>query len=196
MKDIHLYIIGHARHGKDTVGKILSRDYKLDPCDSSWFMAERAVFPALKHKYGYNTVLDCYTDRFNHRREWFKLIEDANPFGYEISVELFKKHRVYTGMRSARELNAVREHPDLNPFVVWVDASRRLPPESPESMTVSKLDADYIIDNNGEPSLLHPQIATLMSVVLPEFACELSSKDKRSFEEMNRVMGEVYGRKM
>jgi len=63
-------------------------------------------------------------------------------------------------------------------------------------MTVSKLDADYIIDNNGEPSLLHPQIATLMSVVLPEFACELSSKDKRSFEEMNRVMGEVYGRKM
>ena len=78
-------------------------------------------------------------------------------------------------MRSARELNAVREHPDLNPFVVWVDASRRLPPESPESMTVSKLDADYIIDNNGEPSLLHPQIATLMSVVLPQFACELSS---------------------
>ncbi|MDS1821113.1 hypothetical protein QX249_10615 [Vibrio parahaemolyticus] len=34
-------------------------------------------------------------------------------------------------------------------LIIWVDASERLPPESSNSMKLSKEDADIIISNNG-----------------------------------------------
>lgn len=55
---------------------------------------------------------------------------------------------MYCGLRSKEELDAIRGQ-GLVDFVVWVDASHRLPAEPISSMKLSYQDADFIIDNNG-----------------------------------------------
>lgn len=157
-----IYIVGHGRHGKDTVAEILRDDYGLKFTASSWFMAGKVVFPALKNKYGYKSVAECFDDRHNHRAEWFDLIDKANPNGTELSEAIFKENEVYIGIRNKRELDAVKADSRFNPLVIWVDASKRAQPEPESSMTIKQKDADYTLDNNGTIDDLKANIFTLM----------------------------------
>jgi hypothetical protein len=158
----HIYIVGHGRHGKDTVAEILRDDYGLKFTASSWFMAGKVVFPALKNKYGYKSVAECFDDRHNHRAEWFDLIDKANPNGTELSEAIFKENEVYIGIRNKRELDAVKADSRFNPLVIWVDASKRTQPEPESSMTIKQKDANYILDNNGTIDDLKANIFSLM----------------------------------
>jgi hypothetical protein len=176
-KDI--YIIGHGRHGKDTVGDMLE-ELGFKTCASSWFMAEKVVFPALKDKYGYDSVHDCFNDRHAHRAEWFDLIGEANPTGVELSAGIFKEHDVYIGIRSRRELDAVKSDPSFNPFVVWVDASDRLPPEDIGSMELTVEDADYFLNNNGSIEKLKSDVYTLAMTLWFDLICICERKIKEA----------------
>ena len=156
----HIYVIGHGRHGKDTVGDMLG-ELGFKTCASSWFMAEKVVFPALKDEYGYTSVEECFDDRHSHREEWFDLIGKSNPTGVELSQGIFEEHDVYIGIRSKRELDAVKSNPMFNPYVIWVDASDRLPLEDASSMELSVEDADYFLNNNGSIEKLKSDVYTL-----------------------------------
>lgn len=145
----HIYIVGHGRHGKDTVAEILRDNYGFTFTASSWFMADKVVFPKIKNKYGYTTVEQCFDDRHNHRGEWFDLIDKANPNGTELSEAIFKQNDIYVGIRNKRELDAVRSDSRFDPLVIWVDGSKRLEPEPSDSMSITINDADYVVDNNG-----------------------------------------------
>jgi hypothetical protein len=145
----HIYIVGHGRHGKDTVAEILRDNYGFTFTASSWFMADKVVFPEIKDKYGYTTVEQCFDDRHNHRGEWFDLIDKANPSGTELSEAIFKQNDIYVGIRNKRELDAVRSDSRFDPLVIWVDGSKRLEPEPSDSMSITINDADYVVDNNG-----------------------------------------------
>tara|TARA_Y100000593_G_scaffold91656_1_gene181084 strand:+ start:718 stop:1530 length:813 start_codon:yes stop_codon:yes gene_type:complete len=145
----HIYIVGHGRHGKDTVAEIMRDNYGFTFTASSWFMAGKVVFPALRNKYGYTSVAECFDDRHNHRAEWFDLIDKANPNGTELSEAIFKQNDIYVGIRSKRELDAVKADNRFDPLVVWVDASKRLEPEPSSSISIAIEDADYVVDNNG-----------------------------------------------
>jgi hypothetical protein len=162
----HIYIVGHGRHGKDTVAETLRDRFNFTFTASSWFMADKVIFPALKDKYGYTTVRQCFYDRHSHRSEWFDLIDKANPNGTELSEAIFKQNDIYVGIRNKRELDAVKADPRFDPFVVWVDASNRLEPEPGSSMGITIDDADYVIDNNGTVEDLIDDINT--------FVCQLS----------------------
>lgn len=166
--ELKILLIGHGRHGKDTVAEILSRDWNLSFRSSSEFCAEHVVYPALKNQYGYTTVEECFLDRHKHRSEWYDLIseyckEDASKLGREI----FSASDIYCGLRNKREFHALKngDHFDVS---IWIDRSDHLPPEDRSSNNIEPWMADYIIDNNGTLEQLHQEVTRLMNRLISE----------------------------
>jgi dephospho-CoA kinase len=144
-----LLILGHARHGKDTVSEMLRDSYGYSFVSSSYFLAEEVLFPLLKDKYGYATAGECFADRANHRAEWFNAIRDYNRLdATTLGRAIFKVHDLYCGLRNQTEFHAMRNTKVFD-LAIWVDASDRKEPESRASCTVEPWMADYVLDNNG-----------------------------------------------
>lgn len=166
-----LLIMGWGRHGKDSVCEILTDKFGFKFVSSSYFMAEKVLFPALKDKYGYETVQQCYDDRHNHRAEWFDIIaatneEDAATLGKAI----FKEYDIYCGLRNEREFVAMKEQKVFD-YAIWVDASDRgMPPEDLNSCTVHKGLADIVLYNNGTLADLEHDTFNLGKRLLEHFS--------------------------
>jgi hypothetical protein len=144
-----LLVIGHGRHGKDTVCEILRDKYGYSFESSSQFCSKLFIYDMLKEKYNYNSEEECYNDRHNHRAEWYNAICDYNvPDAAKLGREIFKAHDIYCGLRNKREFFAM-QNTGVFDYAVWVDRSDYLPPESEDSMSLKPWMADYHIDNNG-----------------------------------------------
>tara|TARA_R110000751_G_scaffold40662_1_gene96094 strand:+ start:642 stop:1169 length:528 start_codon:yes stop_codon:yes gene_type:complete len=144
-----LMICGHGRHGKDVCAEIIHGCMDLTFGASSWVLAEEVVYPVLKDKYDYRTLMDCFDDRSNHRAEWFDLLQEYNtPDDAKLGRKIFAKYDMYVGIRRAEEFFAVQSA-GLFDLSIWVDASERLPPEGTDSCTVQPWMCDIIIQNNG-----------------------------------------------
>lgn len=157
-----LLVIGHGRHGKDTVCEILKNKYNYSFESSSRFCSKLFIFNDLKEKYGYANEEECYADRHNRRAEWYDAIcaynvTDAARLGREI----FKKHDVYCGLRNKKEYHAMRNTGVFN-YAIWVDRSDHLPLEDKSSMTLEQWMADFTIDNNGSLRELEFNLDQLM----------------------------------
>lgn len=147
MKKPKLIIMGHARHGKDTVSEMLRDRYGFSFTSSSEFCAEHVVFPRMTNLY--NDHLECFADRANHRAEWFEAIRDFNdPDLTALGRAILDKHDMYCGIRNHSEFHALRIAKVFD-FAIWVDASRRKDPEPRSSCTVEPWMADFVLDNNG-----------------------------------------------
>src|SRR5690554_5576742 len=158
-----IMVIGHARHGKDTVCELLKEHYGLSFTSSSMFACELFIYNLLKDTHGYSTIEECFNDRVNHRPVWHQLIKEYQGDDKTLLTKaIFSKHDVYCGNRSREEVRAAVDA-GLVDCVIWVDASKRLPPEGRNSMSLTKQDADYIIDNNGTEEELVKRIVDVMS---------------------------------
>ena len=156
-----LLIIGHGRHGKDTVAECLRDDYGMTFKSSSMHCAEYVVYPMLKDQYGYTSVEECFADRSNHRSEWFDLIaEYCKDDLARIGREIFEVSDIYCGLRNKREFHAIKNN-GLVDFVIWVDRSDHLPPEPKDSMSLEPWMADFVIDNNGTLDQLYQNVDDL-----------------------------------
>lgn len=151
-----ILIIGHGRHGKDTVAELLEeylRDIGFSYSSSSMKACELFIFDLLKEKYGYKNLKECYDDRNSSqekRTEWYNLICDFNSQDKtRLAKEIYKYHDCYVGMRDREEIDAcVRE--GVVDLIIWVDASERLNyKEAQSSFNIDKSLADIVIDNNG-----------------------------------------------
>jgi hypothetical protein len=71
-------IIGHARHGKDTLAEFIYEKIGMSYRSSSMACAEFFIYEKLKDKYNYTNVLECFEDRINHRIEWYDMIRYYN----------------------------------------------------------------------------------------------------------------------
>ncbi len=162
-----IMVIGNARHGKDSVCEVLSKDFGLSFVSSSQFVAERAVKPWLAERgITYDSFEAMYADRVNHRAAWFDAISAFNGEDpARLARELLEVHDIYCGMRCAKELAAVKAQ-GLVDFTFWVDASGRLPPEPASSMTVTKDMADWVIDNNGTADVLRGEVIDAMAAAM------------------------------
>ena len=163
MSKLKLLIIGHGRHGKDTVSEILHDNYGYSFESSSQFCSKLFIFNDLKDKYGYSSEEECYADRHNHRAEWYDAIcayNEKDPA--KLGREIFKEHDIYCGLRNKREFHAMKNTKVFD-YAVWVDRSNYLPPESVDSMSLEQWMADYTIDNNGSLAALSFNVDQLMN---------------------------------
>ena len=150
-------ILGHGRHGKDTVAEILRELTGMTFISSSWAAAEKAVLPVLCPKYGYRSVLECFEDRANHREEWRQLITDYNtPDTGKLCREILEASDCYVGMRCPIEFEQTRQ---LFDYVIWVDASQRI--QRDPSMGIERDDNMIVLDNNCKIECLERQVALL-----------------------------------
>jgi hypothetical protein len=144
-----LLVIGHGRHGKDTVCEILRDEYNFSFESSSQFCSKLFIFDQLKEKYGYANEIECYADRHNHRAEWYDAICAYNvPNAALLGTNIFKEHNIYCGLRNKKEFFAMK-NAGVFDYAIWVDRSEHLPLEPRSSMTIEQWMTDYTIDNNG-----------------------------------------------
>lgn len=161
-------VIGHARHGKDSVSEMLHERYGLSFSSSSMFCAERIVMPTFPPN-TYQDVQACYDDRVSHRKHWYDTIVEYNAGDpARLAREMLESgSAIYCGMRSAFELGACVAE-GLFDVIVWVDASDRVGPESSDSCTVTSGMADHVIDNNGTVEDLEHNVRTLFDRLFEE----------------------------
>jgi dephospho-CoA kinase len=161
-----LLIIGHARHGKDTFAELLEKDFGLKFKSSSQAAADIFLFDALKDKYGYETPEQCFEDRVNHRPEWYEMICDYNKDDRaKLAKGILTLTDCYVGMRDRDEITECIKQ-GLFDLIIWVDASDRLPLESPDSFNIDKSCADIIIDNNGTFDEFKARVARIGKIIM------------------------------
>tara|TARA_R110002096_G_scaffold228815_1_gene418265 strand:+ start:407 stop:910 length:504 start_codon:yes stop_codon:yes gene_type:complete len=150
MKLPKLLIIGHGRHGKDTLAEILEDNIGLKFKSSSQAASDIFIFNELKDKYNYKTPQDCFNDRSSHRDEWYNLICNYNKDDKSrLAKGILEINDCYVGMRDKPEIEESMRQ-GLFDLIIWVDASERLPLESKSSFNIDKSDADIVIYNNGD----------------------------------------------
>ena len=161
-----LLVIGHGRHGKDTVCEILRDNYGFSFESSSQFCSKLFIFDQLKDLYGYTNEQACYTDRHNHRSEWYDAICAYNvPDPARLGREIFKEHDIYCGLRNKKEYHAMK-NTGVFDYAIWVDRSDHLPLEDESSMTLKQWMADFTVDNNGTLDELIFNTHQLISYIL------------------------------
>lgn len=152
-----IIVTGHARHGKDTVCEFLRDLHGLAFVSSSWVCWEHAVYPLLKDKYA--SLQESYENRAQDREIAFQAIRDYNYAdggdGTRLARIIFETLGldVYCGLRSADELEAIKAAGMVD-HVIWVDASKRCPPEMDTSITITPDMCDYVVNNNEGLSYL------------------------------------------
>lgn len=162
----NLLIVGHGRHGKDTVCECLRDRYGFTFESSSRFCSKLFLFEALRYKYGYATEEECYADRHNRRKEWFDTIALFNQHdAARLGKAMFDEFDIYCGLRNKREFFEMQNQ-NVFDVSIWVDRSKLLPLESPDSMTIERGWTDYEIDNNGPLAQLHVNIKKVMDQIL------------------------------
>jgi hypothetical protein len=161
-----LLIIGHGRHGKDTVCDILRDHYGFQFQSSSEFCAQKFIYDRLQHKYGYASYAQCYQDRHNHRAEWYDMIHAYCADDYaRLGRDIFAKNDIYCGLRNKAEFHAMR-NTGVFDYCIWVDRSDHLPPEPQDSMNLEIWMANHVIDNNGDLKDLHRNTCDLADYLL------------------------------
>lgn len=165
-----LLVVGHARHGKDTVCEMLRDKYDFRFTSSSLFCAEHVVLPKFEGVPGraflYKDFQECFDDRINHRKFWYDAIAEFNrPDPTALAKAVLEEHDVYCGMRSSTELHACKNI-GLFDHIIWVDASQRVGPEDRSSCTVEPWMADFVIDANGTVEEAATQVDLLMGRLL------------------------------
>ena len=162
-----LLVIGHGRHGKDTVCELLRDRYSYSFESSSQFCSKLFIYDQLKDKYGYSSEEQCYADRHNHRAEWYDAICNFNvPDGATLGRAIFKQHDIYCGLRNKKEYYAMKNSGVFD-YAVWVDRSEHLPPEAKSSMSLEQWMSDFTIDNNGTLEDLEFNVQQLMNNIDP-----------------------------
>lgn len=163
-----LLVVGHGRHGKDTVCDILKRDYNFNFQSSSEFCARKFIYAALKDRYGYADYAECYADRHNHRAEWYNMIHDYCRDDYaRLGRDIFAEHDIYCGLRNKSEFHSMK-NTGVFDYCIWVDRSEHLPLEDRTSMNLEIWMADYVIDNNGTLADLERNTHELIDYILDQ----------------------------
>ena len=159
-------ILGHGRHGKDTVAELLEFYAGLTFTSSSRKAAD-VIFPALNESldiyeddcYYYRDVEHAFNDRHNHRMLWKALISLYTASDKASLAKLvLEGSDVYVGMRCNEEYEASSH---LFDHVIWVEASKRHGPDESMTIPLGVFNMVYI-DNNGSLEDLHTRVMGLI----------------------------------
>lgn len=145
---MNLLIIGHARHGKDTVAEMLNKLYGFTFESSSEAASRIFLYDKLKNKYGYTGPVECFIDRVNHRAEWHQLICEYNtPDKARLAKDILSANDIYVGMRDDEELWECKKQ-KLFDLIIGV-YNHRKPEEDKSSFNINLWEqSDIIIPNS------------------------------------------------
>jgi dephospho-CoA kinase len=161
-----MLIIGHARHGKDSLAEIMRDEFGYTFQSSSQAASDIFLYAALKDKYGYQTSEECFEDRVNHRAEWKQMICDYNVDDRaRLAKGILEKSDCYVGMRDWEEIDECKRQ-GLFDIIIWVDACERLPHEDASSFNITKDCADIIIENNTDFEAFRERVIRLGKLFL------------------------------
>ena len=158
-----LIITGYAQHGKDTVCDFLHSIYRMPSISSSLYAVQHTpAFDDLSVKTKLSKK-ELYIHRDKYRKEFFDIIANYNKVNgmSTLGRGIFAQFDIYNGIRNDVEFFALREE-SLYHKAIWVDASKRKPPEAPGSCTMRPEYCDVILDNNGDIEQLVLNIITLI----------------------------------
>lgn len=160
-----ILIIGHARHGKDTVAEFLKELVGYTYESSSEAASRIFLYDALKDKYGYKNPQECFEDRVNHRQEWHDLIVEFNKDDKaRLAKEILKNSNIYVGMRSNVEAEECFKQ-DLFYLVIGVyDPRKALEPETSFNIDIREA-SDVMIINDGTLEELKEKIKNLVTLI-------------------------------
>lgn len=146
-----LLILGHGRHGKDTVAHFIAAMTGIGFKSSSEFACEKVVYPQMD----YESTRDCYLDRHKHRTSWYNLIKDYNtPDKSRLCRELLSEYDMYVGMRDNEEYEASKH---LFNHILWVDASSWKPIDTTMKISYDRSEMIFI-DNNSTIDQLYKNV--------------------------------------
>jgi len=144
-----LLIIGHARHGKDTVAEFISQHFGLDFKSSSQAAADIFIYDELREKYGYTTPEECFEDRMNHRAEWHDMICDYNKDDKaRLAKGILERADIYVGMRSSAEIKECINQALFDVVIGVYDPRKTHEPKDSFDIDLFA-DSDIIIPNGG-----------------------------------------------
>lgn len=160
-----ILIIGHGRHGKDAVAEYFADTFGMTYKSSSQAAAEIFIYDELKDNYGYKNFNECFEDRINRRAEWYQMITRYNSVDRaKLAKRILFNNQCYVGMRDSDEITeCIRQR--VFDLIIWVDASKRLPPESSDSFNIDISCADIVIDNNGTLNQLKEKLFRIGSIL-------------------------------
>ena len=161
-----ILIIGHARHGKDTVAEMIEEEFGLSFLSSSMACAEIFIYNELKVKYGYESFEECFEDRMNHREEWYNMICDYNKDdAARLAKAITSKNDMYVGMRDDREINKSRKDGVFDYIIGVFDPRKPLEPKESFNIDLWK-QSDVIIPNAQGLDELRTRIIKVMSPMM------------------------------
>lgn len=164
-----LIIIGHRGHGKKTAVKLLHAIFGLNGISANYFANVQFVYPLLKDRYDYQSLEECYRDRYNHQEEWQEIIKRFNVHDpTRLAKGIFNRHDIYYGVKDIEEFTVLKNH-KLFHYALWIDASERAAIDDKLNCTVEIKDADYIIDNNEPIYYMAQQLIDLILTLYPKF---------------------------
>jgi dCMP deaminase len=165
-------IIGHGRHGKDTVAEIIAINFGAKFAPTSQ-LATPFVRAYIEQHYDTSYISDaaCFEDRVNNRPEWAEAIAYFCKDSKTALADLaYANSDIYVGVRMLDEFYAIVAK--YKPLVIWVDACDVLPLESKLSMELTKDLASIEIDNNYTRSAaslgsLERQVVNILALRVP-----------------------------
>ena len=144
-----ILIVGHQRHGKDTVAQMIADEIGLTFRGSSYKAAEIFIYDELKEKYGYKSFEECFEDRVNHRAEWHDLICDYNLHDKtRLAKDILKDNDMYVGMRSDAEVEECQKQGIFDLIIGVYDYRKPEEPMDSFNINIWKL-CDFVIMNNA-----------------------------------------------
>jgi len=164
-KKYKILIIGHNRHGKDTVAKFIEEFTGMSFKSSSEMAAEIFIYDELKDKYGYNSFIECFEDRMNHRAEWYKMIKDYNFFDKtRLAKDILKHHNMYVGMRSKEEFDKCVEDEIFDIIIGVYDPNKPL--ESKYSFDIDLFSSSDFIIPTGDLKVTRKKVKTFCDNII------------------------------
>jgi len=160
-----ILIIGHNRHGKDTVAEFIEEFTGMSFKSSSEMAAEIFIYDELKDKYGYTSFVECFEDRMNHREEWYKMIKDYNFFDKScLAKDILKHHNMYVGMRSKEEFDKCVEDGVFDMIIGVYDPNKSLEPK--ESFDIDLFSSSDFIIPTGDLTKTKRKVRRFCEIIL------------------------------
>jgi len=165
MRRPRLLILGYGRHGKDTVAQMLADKHGFKFTSSSEFVGREIIWESWG-KLRYPDFETMYANRHQWRRQWMEMIALYNtPDKTRTARTMLERgYDMYVGMRRMDEYEASRH---LFDYIIWVDRSEHLPPETGSmDITRDSAEADFTINNNGTLADLDEAVDYLAGEIL------------------------------